>query len=556
MAARTGAPLPRRPIWRRPALIAWCVGANVTEAILLLATNLPSGLGLAVQANAPAPFGVFHDLRWLIVYHDSWAGFGLEAVALLVARGALTAVTLAAAWPDDVRRPSLGSLMVRGMVFTAAAAVLLVPWTILLFGMAVVSVSWFFLAAVPPVLVVAVLSHHGVVGRDWWRHAPPLRSLAWVLATFAVSSAAAGLASGSGDGTGVLVAAAAGLFDAWAWERMVRAVALKAAGPRRLAPVAPAGLASLLSLAVGGTAIGFAVSTPAPASAAPAPLAPSGPALLVAAGYGSQWDGRGGPPLPGRYREWRFSYRGLGPEGPLPYGSAETDQPLAVLARRMAAQVDALHSRTGQPVDLVAESEGTMVVEAYLAGAAHPPVRDVVLVSPILRPARVYFPPGGKPGWGVAGGTALAGLGEAVGPLAPDQLSARGPLLRSLLQDAPRLVAAVRCPPPGVSLFAVLPLADALAAPGPDDLGIPSVVVPAFHGGLLGDAEVQQVIGAVLAGHPPSEGALWAALEKAVRSSASAWQVPALDHALDPTWSQAGKPTCPAAPLGTLAAAP
>lgn len=509
-------------------LFAACVLPNLTEAAVLAALGMRAELALSVQANAPAPLGVFHDLRWLIVYQDSWWAFGLECLGLLVCRGLLTGFTVRLAWPTEIERPSSAKLVLRGILFSAGAAVVLLPWTALLFGMAVVSVSWLFLAAFPPVLVISLLCHHAAVRGTWWRHAPPLRSVGLVILVFALTTVAGAVCVQCPLWLSPFVAGSAGLLDAWAWRRLVRAVVLGAQGHRRLAPVAPAGLACLLSVTVGGTALGFSVSVPKPGSAQSPPLAGFGPAVLVAGGYGTSWDGKGPDPLPGSYREWRFSYRGIGPDGPLPYTAASTDEPLPVLARRMATQVDALHRRTGESVDIVAESEGSLVAEDYLSRFPGAPVSKVVLVSPLLGTPRVYYPPPGRTGWGVAGGTALDELSSLVEPLASEQLPASGPFMRSVLTQGPRVRAVLQCPPAGKSFFAILPLADAVASPPGSAEPGSSTIVPAFHGGLLGSSSVDGEVSSILSGHPKTQAPVWPLIEEAIRSGASTWQVPAL----------------------------
>src|SRR5437763_7902355 len=129
-----GAPLLRE----RPRLIAIAVGGPVLEAAILWAVGLDSALGIAPQATAPAPFDVFHDLRWLLVYHRSWVGLTLEAAAFVAFRTAITAFMVRAAWPDDEELPDLRQTLVSSAAFVVTAAVLLSPWVALLFGMAVV----------------------------------------------------------------------------------------------------------------------------------------------------------------------------------------------------------------------------------------------------------------------------------------------------------------------------------------------------------------------------------------------------------------------------------
>ena len=75
-----------------PRLIVLAVGLPVVEALLLGAAGASDAQALAPQTSAPAPFGVFHDLRWLLVFHSSWLAFGIEMAALIVVRTAITAL--------------------------------------------------------------------------------------------------------------------------------------------------------------------------------------------------------------------------------------------------------------------------------------------------------------------------------------------------------------------------------------------------------------------------------------------------------------------------------
>ncbi|MGW4569167.1 hypothetical protein ACWEN3_44885 [Streptomyces sp. NPDC004561] len=88
-----------------------------------------------------------------------------------------------------------------------------------------------------------------------------------------------------------------------------------------------------------------------------------------------------------------FSFRGQYPDGaPLPYGPDATHQSLRVLADRLARQVETLHRRSGRSVAIVAQSAGTFVARAYLHGHPHAYVDTLVLLSPLVRPARVHYP--------------------------------------------------------------------------------------------------------------------------------------------------------------------
>jgi hypothetical protein len=83
----------------------------------------------------------------------------------------------------------------------------------------------------------------------------------------------------------------------------------------------------------------------------------------------------------------------------------------------------------------------------------------------------------------------------------------------------------------------VLPVDAGVSAPAPLDVEIDHRVVPAFHGGLLGDATTARTIAEVLDGRPQPEGSgLWAAVGDAVNALASPWQAPGLEASLQPSW--------------------
>lgn len=540
---------------RRP-LIALCVGSSLVEAVALLLVHSAGDLGLAGQAGAPVPFGVFHDLRWLVVYHNSWAGLVVEGAGLLLARSVLTALTISAAWPAGAPRPGFGALLVRAVGFTLAAALVLAPCVVLLFGLAVVSVSWLFLVAVPTALVLALLVHHGAIAPGWWRRSPAPRALGWLLLTFLVLTAVAAMADRLPVGAGIALAALTGVFNARAWLGLVAAVTGQARVGRFL-PVAPLGLIGMAGIVVGGTVAGFAlartpnIARPAgaesisgldrAASAGPGAAAPRLP-VLVATGYRTHWDGTTQPDLPGPFVLRRFSYRGLSAAGaPLAYDAADTDKSLPDLERLMAEQVRSLHAATRRPVSIVAESEGSLVAKAYLAATPGAPIRALVMVSPLVDPARVYYPPSGVPGWGLAGGIGMEGMSDALSAVTQVQLAPSGPFLRSVVQEAPLLSPLFSCPLPGVRQFAFLPLADAVAAPGKVPSGIPVAVLPAFHGGMLGNPGVEPAIAAVLEGRPLEQTPGWYLADQLIGQAASAWQVPRLDSGLNPVWGPGAK---------------
>lgn len=509
-------------------LVAVCVGLNLLETGLVIGFDHGARPNLAPQASAVAPFGVFGDLRWLSVYHNSWAGLGAEVAAMLVVRGALTAVSVGLAWPARRSRPSLPSLLRQGVLGTAVAAVLLAPSVALLFGMAAVPVSWLFLAAVPAAFLVALLVHPVAVTGDWWRRPVALRALGWVALSFLVLTLATALMGATPLGVWPVVSALSGLFNAWTWRGLVRAV-LDRSSPRVM-PVVPAAMAAFVALVAGGTVAGFS-QVPA-REAGVGPLTPAeytGPPVLVVSGYGSTWGGGAVHPIPGNFVEERFSYRGLDARGrPRPYSSRDTVKTLVQLDRMLLAQVASLHRSTGRSVDVVAESEGALVAKTALLADPSAPVAALVMASPLRDPGRVSYPTGGASGWGVGTAEAMHLLSDAFQGVAPIDLSPENPFLASLDKEAPLLAHAVACPLPHVRQFALLPLVDATVVPSAQKLPYPSVVLPAFHGGLLETAAGTKVVAAVLSHRPVTDDALLRLADTALSYAASAWQVPTL----------------------------
>jgi predicted component of type VI protein secretion system len=173
-------------------------------------------------------------------------------------------------------------------------------------------------------------------------------------------------------------------------------------------------------------------------------------------------------------------------------------------------------------------------------------VNELVLLSPLVSPARVYYPPNGHEGWGVAAGIELKGLTEGLKVISPIDLTPDTPLLRSIADNAPAVRDLLTCPLPGVDQLALFPLADAVASPHPTAVGIPASVVPAFHGGLLSSGAVHKTIALRLDGGKLPSYDVWSSVERVVRVASSAWQVPPLPLSLNPAWGHpAGdSPSC------------
>jgi hypothetical protein len=529
----TGGGAPTR-LRERRLLLCLSVGLPLAEMAVLGLLGIPSGRGLAAQVTALGPFGVFHDLRWLFVFHRSVLGFAVGLAVLLALRSLLMALLVRSAWPG--RPPRFGLLVGHGLVSTAVVCLFLSPWVTLLFGAAVVPFSWVYFAAVPPAIATIVVFCHGGIDTGWWRRLPPLRAASWAgLSFLALSLCALGVAGQSGV-VAYAVVAATGFFNAWAWEHAVGAIVVGLpARSRRPAPVTVLVGVLVLVVVAGGSSLGFAATGGEDPGVWVAGDVEAGvKAVLLVGGFASGCCEEG-PELqgdaPGLYVE-QFSYLGRTSTGdPLPHSGNATDVSLARAAGLMSAQVSDLARRSGARVSIVAESEGTLVVAAYLATYPEAPVDRVMLLSPILDPVRVTYPDPGGQGLGVVAGYELRAVGELIDAMAPFKLSADGPLVDSMRSDAAQLHRAATCDHPQVDEVAIVPLADSVIAPVGGDLPIDVIVVPGFHGGLRGRADVQQMIRSWVSGGDLVGSEVWKVVDWVIAGSASAWQVPSLDSA-------------------------
>jgi hypothetical protein len=228
----------------------------------------------------------------------------------------------------------------------------------------------------------------------------------------------------------------------------------------------------------------------------------------------------------------------------MPYKSGDTYKTIEALTSLMADQVTAFHRATGRPISIVAESEGALVAKTFLTTSPDAPVDQLIMLSPLVQPGRVYYPPAGHDGWGVATGVGLSGLAAGLNTISPFRLTPDTPLLRSILDQAPRLRGVLACPLPHVRQLALFPLADAVVAPHPTLVGIPSSIIPAFHGGLLGNGSAHRAIALQLQGHGLPGLPVWSVAERLIEGASSAWQVPTLPLTLNRAWSH-GSSACP-----------
>ena len=525
-----------------------CVVVAVGETLLVSSLLPASSVALATQASAPPPFDLFHDLRWLVVYHESWFSFVLELLVVLTLRSALLTVLVRAAWPRDLALEPLAVTVRRSVIFVLVVSLLLAPWVGLMFAMAVVSLSWLFFVAVPVVLMLSVLVAGGAIRARWWRGSVSWRVAGIVVLSFVAITGFGSVLSTCPVGWRIPVAALAGIANAWLWVALVDAVTRNVPTPRRF-PIVPAAVAGVFALVIVGTIAGFVLSShpvtrlvAPPAGAAtewtPTAAGAATTALVVVTGFNTQWDGVASQAVHLGVPQRRFSYRGMSGGRPLPYGRDDTHRSIADLVGELRRQVDAYHRATGVPVTLVAESEGALLAKAYVAATPDAPVGNLVLVSPLVDPGRVYYPRPGGDGWGVFGKLEMAGLAWALGGLSPVHVEPDTPFLRSIVDDAPAFHDLMSCPLPGVRQAAILPLDTGVSAPAPREIGIPFTVVPGFHGGMLDDASTAAVVQRVIAGRAVGGDDGWSFTEGVIQAGASAWQVPALAPDVNDEWAK------------------
>jgi len=535
----------------------------------LLTLLAPNARSVAPQVTALPSLAAYHDLRWLFTDTQSWLWFGGLVAAVLITRAALDVTMLRLAWPRGLPAPRVSRAFVSCAALTMLAWVLLSPAATLAFGVAVLPFSWPFLAAFPIMLgIVAALSHGGLI-TAWWRRLPPLRAVLWLLGSFAAATVASAVITHLATAEALAVAALAGLINARAWYGLALLAARLQPRPHESVPAkmlfslpfAPIAALMVVALVVGvarllftgtiqlpispesnaapaaalaGTGAGAAAGPQAAPSPAAAVVSATASAVLVVGGWGSSCcDAANGlraalPGVPVR----QFSYVGLNANGrPIPSGADADDLPLPELGDRIAAQVRALHAAAKRPVAVVAESEGTLGVYAMLARNPGLPVSSVVLLSPIVSPGQLTYPPGQN--GGSASEAALNELNHLVGGISPYGPSGAENLLNSVSRVGARyfeqMVAAAGGGADGKAMrwLAVVPLADAVTLP---ECGLPSgvIVVPAFHGGLLGDSTVLPMVSAFLSGRnvtATDDGQMREAAEL-ISGASAAWRMP------------------------------
>ena len=414
-------------------------------------------------------------------------------------------------------------------------------------------------------LIMIPLAHSGMLG-SWWRTLPPLRAMGWLLASFVVLSAAAAAVGSLTTPAALAVCALVGLVNARAWYGVAAAVsreALPADDPRARrrhlhwpvlpAPVSPVAAAVALALLVGATRLIFVV-------AGTTPLAGGLAAVPTRAGLPSPPGSRRRP----RRRQAHFG----GARDPgirvivlLSVRKPQSDRPVragpSVLLRRARCRRQAAAQRlrarrhgpaavragrpdrpagveaapgNGRPVDIVAESEGTLGVYAMLARHPDVPVRSVVLLSPIVDPGqadqgdRAAAPSGsGDP----VSGDALTQLVKVAGALSPFGSSGAQRLIGSVRSDGAAYAAAAVKNGQKIRWLAVVPLADAVTLPVCDLPGN-VIVVSALHGSLLGDYGVDRMAHRFLVHEDVAGTQQLRDTAQVIAAAAAAWRMPVI----------------------------
>ncbi|TDC76494.1 hypothetical protein E1193_23815 [Micromonospora sp. KC606] len=521
---------------RLVALLLLAALPPLVEEAVLLAVGLRAARGLSSQVTAIWPYDSYHDLRWLLVYHNSWASFLLGLLGVTLVRGLLSVALTLLAWPAGVPRPNRGWLIRRNLEVALLAAVVVSPWAALSVAFSVVSLSWYLFASLVPLLLLApFLVRAGVMG-DWWRGLPTIELVGWAWLNFVVLTLAGALMSWAPNAWTLPMAALAGVVNGLLWRRTVAAAVMPARVRWARVPAAPAAIVLAMASAVWAPPLVAAAAGGEQTQWRPPILSEPLPekvphAVIVLGGHHSSWDGS--PAADPRVE--RFSYRGLDAQGrPLPYAPAATHQSLDSSSALLAAQVDALHKRTRRPIALLGESEGAMVARTFLERLPSGPVTAVVLFDPLVQPGRSYYPPPGHESWGVATGWQLRGMFWLANLAQEHDDTPDSPFVRSLLADAPFYRNRTLCPVGGVRMIAFLPTVSAAEAPPGEYSRIPVYQQPAFHGGLVGGQTVGDRVTDFLAGDPVRRPRQEYEL---LQRLGAAWQAPSLAASLNPIWA-------------------
>ncbi|GIH18341.1 hypothetical protein Raf01_65130 [Rugosimonospora africana] len=508
------------------------------EAAVVRGTGFTTTISLVPHITAVWPYGTFHDLLWVMVYHRSWAGFVGESLAAIGTRALLCTGLIALAWPPERERPQLSRLLLRNLGFSALLGAILSPWAALGVVASEVSVSWYLAGELIPLLIMAPVLQRGGIVPGWWRGLPPLGTVVLSLVNVVTLTAGSALMWWAPPRWIVPIAALVGGVNGILWRYAVRTALLHPGVRWKRVPVSPIVIVSVavLVFVVADLTLlgGHGREQREPDPIAELEAASDGHPAIFLAGYDSDYTGEpSGRTLP----VLRFSYRGLDRDGhPRPYPALATHQSLSTSATLLARQVEQVNRRTGRPVALLAESEGAFVAHFYLQTMPHPGVDRVAYLSPPIRAGRIYYPPQDRnAGWGIATGWELRAIFAILSATNGLPNSADEPFIRSLMDSAPlfrgnRLL----CPERGVKTIAFLPTSDAITVSPSIHPRVPVVEVTAVHGILIDDPSARRRLSVFIESGRQEQRRVWG--YAALQWAGAAWQAPSLRVPWNPAW--------------------
>jgi hypothetical protein len=116
--------------------------------------------------------------------------------------------------------------------------VVLAPWAAVAFAASEISLFWFVLGEIVPLVFLALVLQRGGIVPDWWRTMPSLREVGWSLITAVVLTAGAVVIYSVSGWWRVLLATVAGAANAWLWRCLVSA-AVRTRPRRWFVPAGP-----------------------------------------------------------------------------------------------------------------------------------------------------------------------------------------------------------------------------------------------------------------------------------------------------------------------------
>lgn len=200
------------------------MGLPLCELAILATTGPRGAFPLAAQIAALPPFGVFHDLRWLFVYHDSWESFVWELACLLVFRTGFTAALVRSAWPAELERPHWRTALRRALVFIVAALFILSPLVLLLFATSATSLAWPWFSCMIPAGALTFLMYPWVITGKW-RSLPTLAGCGWIIFEWVALTLAGAALDLTPMWAAFVLAAFFGALNGCAWQAVVRSLA-------------------------------------------------------------------------------------------------------------------------------------------------------------------------------------------------------------------------------------------------------------------------------------------------------------------------------------------